>query len=205
MRCIFASLGVAFALVASAAPGARAEVRTFVMEGSVSYKNDPLQMLDWVHFGDRMVYTFAFDSNAPDADPSIQVGVYDGLWAWLRVGDTPISVSAPGIIIQHPSDLFRLHSELVFASYEGDAYLTLADQSAISDALTNTSLPTIPYDLAPWQSKEFSIGIDVPQPGYPPIVTLTFGGNIDAFYAVPEPATLALLMPILLLARRRNS
>jgi hypothetical protein len=180
-------------------PAARAEVRTFAMEGSVSYKDDPLNMLKWVNVGDRMVYTFSFDSEAPDTSPLTSGAEYGGLWATLGVGDTQLAVDAPDILIGHPSDIFRLHSLFQFGPYNGDAFLTLADQGAISDALTDVSLPSVPYDLAPWALKYFDIGIYVPQTGYPPILSLGFFGDIDSFHIVPEPATLVLLIPTLLM------
>jgi hypothetical protein len=191
MKTKFLLLCVAAAALTG--PVSRAEVRTFAMEGMVSYKNDPLNMIDWVDFGDRMVYTFSFDSETPDLNPLTSVAEYEGLSATLRVADTSIAVTPPRILIGNTLDIFRLHSDLTLNSSFGDAFLTLSDQ-ADRNALTDTSLPTVPYDLAPWELKHFDFGIDIPQSGYPPVVTLTFGGNIDAFYIVPEPVSMALLL-----------
>ncbi len=196
---------IAGALVCGMVGVAHGEIRTFAMEGTVSYISDPLGMLDWVDVGsDRLVYTFSFDSDAVDADNSPSVGVYDGLSASLQVGSTPITVSAPRIIIQHPVDLFRMQSHLIFGSYQGDAFLTLADQTD-NNALTDAVLPIVPYDLGPWQLKYFGIGIYVPQPGYPDTLTIGFGGDIESFYVIPEPTSLTLLFPGLLVIRRKHT
>ncbi len=197
---------MAVALVWGSSAAAAGEIRTFAMEGTITYVNDPLHMLDWINVGsDRMVYTFSFDSEAPDMNPHPYGAEYNGLSAILRVGEHTILASAPMIGIAHPFDAFRLESELHFNSdFFGSAFLTLSDQ-AENNALVDVSLPSTPYPLDVWEFRHFDFGMDVPQSEYPFVVTLTLGGDIDSFYIVPEGASVLLLLLGFLFVRRRRS
>jgi hypothetical protein len=192
---------IAFAIV----PLAHGEVRTFVMEGNVTVIQNPTGALDFVHLGDRVVYTFTFDSNAPDLDPVPAVGEYTFLAGSLLVGSNPIPLTPQGILVGHPLDLFEVQSGAAMSGLTNTyARLTLDDQ-AESNALVDASLPVAPYDLALFQYKGFVIqglGPVIPPGTYPSISNLE--GSIDRFYAVPEASSVLLLCLGGLLLKRHS-
>jgi len=186
---------------------ASGSILTFAFDGQVDVVDDRHGLLPFVHVGDRVTYTFSFDSDAPDTNPYIFAAEYKGLTAFLKAGSMDMECPPPTIIIQHPGDVFDVESDINVSLPRlqpgGSIYFALIDQ-AESNALPNTALPTVPYDLTPFASREFSASFILPPPAYSEAAS--FWGHIDRFYAVPEPATLALVLAggLLVLARGRT-
>jgi hypothetical protein len=191
------AIGFAGALVL--AQVARAAVVEMEMIGRIATVQDSLGLLPFAHVGDRVVYRFSYDSEAPDTNGTPTSAFYAGIHASLRAGTQDISVlDAPAIEIQHPNDLFDVSSNLANTGLsqnltQGFVYFRLSDQPN-GDALTSTDLPLIPYDLSLFLSRGFQVSFFGPPaspPGENPYLGL-FAGTIDFFYLVPEPVSLLL-------------
>lgn len=185
---------VALTLLPAAAP---AEILTFVMEGTVSGQySDPPGLPPIAQIGDRARYSFTFDTGTPNGSPFPWAGGYYGLAATLSVGSVTFSALRPTIIIQHPSDLFSVESDLVPQAGEflaGSVTFTLNDQ-AQSNALTTIDLPSSPYDLSLFEMPHFGVGVSgPPMPPYPYDSGRAVYGVIDSFYVIPEPFGHALM------------
>jgi hypothetical protein len=83
---------------------AHAEILTFAMEGNVTSITDFGGFLDFVSIGDRFVYEFTFDTDAPDLNATPRIGQYDGISATATVSEFILPAGSPSILIQHPSD-----------------------------------------------------------------------------------------------------
>ena len=174
-----------------APPAARAAVLTFAMEGPITFKDDPVGLLDFAEVGDRVVYTFSFDTDAPDTHGAPTLAVYDGIASSVLVGDRQLSSGQPLISIQE-HDLFQVFSDVAMPEGVSRIAFTLHDRDLV--AILTKALPEEPYGLEPFEDKEFDFVLDMPP--VPPDTIFTrfeFYGDIDRFYIVPEPATAVLV------------
>jgi hypothetical protein len=184
-------------------------ILTFVMEGTVStVGSDPPGLPSPVGaVGDRAVYTFTFDSDAPNTSWVPWAGGYQAISSSLRIGSQELISSAPTILIQHPGDLFDLNFSVEPPAPEilsANGYFSLNDQ-AESNALVDVSLPLLPYDLGLFAFKSFTINLlGPPPPGQSSQSIVYLSGAIDEFYAVPEPGCVLLLVLALAAAFKRR-
>lgn len=186
-------LGLAvFSLLVVLPAMAGAEVLTFAMEGPITFKDDRLGLLDFAAVGDRMLYMFSFDTGAEDGNPTPSLGRYVGLSGSYAANQTTFVTSAPVIQVQE-HDLFDILCTTDLAGQSARLMFTLSDQD--HTAIPTAALPTLPYELSQFESKYFQLTVDFVPPEPPDVnfTRLTFGGEIDRFCIVPEPATAALV------------
>jgi hypothetical protein len=182
-------------------------VLTFTMEGHITQVIDPLKLLTFAGLGDKVTYTFSFDSKTPDTNPTPTLGIYQAISASARVKDTTFDLAAlgpPTIEVQHPLDLYDVASwfstGLPDLKSEGFAHFVLSDQDE-SNALIDDSLPLLPLDLTPFASRQFGLQFWPSDWGYNP-PTLYLIGNIESF--TPEPACMTSLLLGLVFCRRNR-
>ena len=195
-------LPVALVVLALASAGVEGAIITFGMEGEITSRYDPLGLLDWAHTGDRVVYTFTFDTTAPDQNSTPWQGWYTGLAACLRVGLTDVAVGAPSLAVQQPNS-FIVASSLSPGGFPGAVSFTLDDQDF--EAIPTADPPTAPYDLSLFELRDFQLGVygpPIPPSSYSTFVY--FFGPVDSFYLVPEPCTLFTVAFGILVATRRR-
>jgi hypothetical protein len=169
-------------------------ILTFVMEGTVSDVTDPGGVLGFARLGDRVTYEFSFDSGAPDTNGSPYLAWYSGIDDSLRAGSTDLTLLGSSRLEIQQADLFHVSSRAVVGDLTASVDFTLNDLDNI--AIPDTSLPLVPYDLAPFELRGFVFGVyspATPPDTYPPVLS-TFSGGIDSFYAVPEPAMLLIMV-----------
>lgn len=181
-------------------------VLTFAFEGHVTGTQGPVNLLGFGGLGSQVVYTFTFDTTAPDAYPEDETaGQYLGLSASLGVDDARLQCQAPYLQIVHPRDYFNVWSyvDLVVPGLDpgGTVHFGLYDQTE-SNALTSTSLPTEPYPLGPFHNREFSMGFSTPNPAGGSAIQVGMWGAVDAFCLVPEPACMTALAVAAAICRR---
>lgn len=184
-------------------PLALGEVRTWVMEGSVKNIVNPAGLLDSVHLGDRMMYTFTFDSDLQYFDPAIPTARgYGGLAASLEIGSWAIPCELPSLGVQHPPDSFAVSSTVSLDfGYNRQNYVFA---QLLGGALDSTILPDQPYDIGLFPSSYIQLNIfSPPISPYPPYAASSVSAHVDQFYAIPEPGSLILLLLPLSLFRRR--
>jgi len=187
---------------------AQAAVLTFVFGGHATYvnKSDPSGVLTFGAVGDRVVYTFSFNSAAPDQDPQPGRAAYSGLGSGLLVEQQGLECEFPSIRILHPDDLFDVSAELKpnvsGIGSSGFVLFRLSDQDE-SNALTSVELPSVPYGLDPFANRGFYLNFHIPASSDGLSAALEMTGVIDEFYAIPEPATLLSLLTAAALAVRK--
>ena len=195
-------------LVLALPVAAQATTLIWAMEGDIQTVDDPLGLIGFAHSGDRVVYTFTFDSNAPDTNPSTSGGWYTGSSTTLEVGIQEVTSDFPYLEIQHdPSfhanDFFNVWSHLEVTGMPGSIYFRLLDP--FGTGLTNISLPLEPYDLTAFAWTEFSATIiGPPSPNNPSGTLLSFNGSVDSFYAIAEPGSLLFVLGGLAFMLRRK-
>jgi hypothetical protein len=180
-------------------------VLTFTMGGEITQVDDSLGLLDFAGVGDRVSYTFSFDSQTPDVNPTPTLGEYHGSTADLYVEDRQFRMTtsgAPWIEVQHPLDTYEVSSHFNTAlsslSPTGFAQFVLYDGPE-SNALASDALPLTPLDLGTFQAHYFQIEFWPANSGYDP-PTLSLIGVIDTF--TPEPSCMTLLLLCAILCRR---
>lgn len=169
----------------------RGAILTFTMEGSINEVIDPAGLLTFAGVGDRAVYTFSFNSDAPDGSPSASRGTYSGISSGLQVKDVTFTGYAPEMLVQHPGDLFEVSSwanvNLPGMDPLGFAIFDLVDDVA-NNSLTDTLLPLEPLNLEPFHVRSFGLSF-WPVGGGHDRPTLYLIGTVTSF--TPEPASLA--------------
>lgn len=188
---------------------AQGEIVTWAMEGTIQSVTDPLGLIGFAQVEEHVLYTFTFDRDTPDTNPTTTSATYLGSAATFAVGTTSFPAAAPQIDIQrHPSfhanDLFNVSSGLQVEGMPGSVYFRLRDP--LGTALTDTALPPQPCPLASFAGAGFSASVSgPPSPGNPSGTLLSFTGSVDAFYAMPEPCSLMLFaMATMAFAIRRE-
>lgn len=182
-----------------------ANMLTWAMDGTIQQVSDSLG-IGFAQVGSHVVYTFTFDSDTPNTYLGTNGATYIGDSSALAVDTTLISGGPPRMEIgRHPTfhdnDMFQVVSPIESESIHGAFFFRLMDR--LGTGLTDTSLPSQPYDLTQFTDTYFSATVS----GYnaPYGTLLTFSGNINSFYVVPEPASFVLLaLTILPLTRRRR-
>lgn len=182
------------------------EVLTFAFEGNVTNVNDPIGILDFVQPGDRFVYTFSFNTDAPNIYPypHPSAAAYEGISSSLSVADFCFASGTPFMLI---ADLPQSDSFEVQSGIEWDHPQLLPGNRAVSVRLTwgdvfdSPSLPHYPYDLALFTYAGFYVQFTAP--GGSTGVLFGFGGDVDSMYIVPEPSTAMLLVLAALAIRGR--
>jgi len=181
----------------SAAPSVFAAPVTWAMEGTIQVVDDPLGLIGFAQVGERVQYTFTFDSDTPDTNPTDTLATYLGTASTFRVGTTWLEAGVPQIDIQrhptvHVNDMFDVFSWFQYDGMGGSVYFRLLDP--LGTVLPGTELPAEPYPLAGFAGASFNCTIVVPySPSNPTTTDLVFYGTIDSFYVVPEPGSFLLL------------
>ncbi len=187
----------------------RGEVLTFGFEGDVTQVHDSVGVLNFIHPGQRFVYTFSFDTNAPNVYPYPfpNAASYYGISSSLTVGGFPFTTGMPFVNIYNyttPDDSFEVGSVI-----EWDRPELLPSGHGVSvkliwgDVFQGVSLPRSPYDLALFQYTGFQMIFMAP--GGSTGTSLDVAGTIDSMYLVPEPAAVFMLgLATLLVARKRR-
>jgi hypothetical protein len=191
-------LPVVVVLVAFLRPVAsRAAVLTYVTTGHVTQINDSLGLLGFVQVGDPVTYRCAFDTSQEGSHPFPGYSAYTGISSSVQAGTLEFTGGPPIMEIGHPRDSVEMHSALAVSipglSPGTSIQMVLYDQVE-SNALTDTALPTVPYDLNPFASTWHQITFFAP----PPVpgqsgIGLWIGATVDSFQVVPEPGALRLL------------
>ena len=113
---------------------------TWAMEGTIQAVDDPLDMIGFAQEGERVKYTFTFDSDTPDTNPTPTLATYYGNAAIFNVGTEWLSADAPQIDIQryptvHINDGFDVLSGLQVDGMSGSVYFRLLDPSGITPSI----------------------------------------------------------------------
>lgn len=187
-------LGMAALVALAANAHAVGEVRTWVMEGPVTYITNPAGVLDSVNLGDRMKYTFTFDSDVQYFDPAIPIARgYGGIAADLQIGSWEIPCEVPSLGVQHPPDWFRVSSDVPLDfGYDRNNYVFAV---LLGGTLDSTFLPDEPYDISLFPGTYIQLNIySPPISPYPPYTFSSVSANVDRFYSIPEPSSMLFLL-----------
>jgi hypothetical protein len=183
------------ALLALALPViARAEVLTWVMEGTVqNVVESPVGWSPLGQEGDRVSYSITFDSETLPQHQSFQA-----ISASAHIGSQLLSVSNPmfGFLAQ-PPEAFVAIGQVAIGNITGSVDFEL--HHYLAGVLDSNHLPPQPYSLSDFESATFNIGL---YGVYPQQKWLS--GTIDAFYAIPEPSSLLLGLAMFTCASRRR-
>ena len=172
---------------------AAGEVRTWQMEGTVTTLNEHYGAIPFIHPGDRIAYTFTFDSDTRDTNGGPPASCYHGTSSSLRIGSEILNAGPPNIWIQKNvgGDLVMVYTNQLASPNNqfttGALNFDLRNPS--TGSLLDTRLPNEPYDLNLFQDRGFSVNYGLPPDGY---YMVNFGGIIDSFYAIPEPGMVIL-------------
>lgn len=177
-------------LPVAAAEGA---TRTFVLDGTitaVSVFGSP-GFPTSAAVGDHVAYSFTFDTDAADTNPSPSIGDYIGIASQTTIKDETFVGQAPLISIRDNSSfpslpgVFHVESKLIVAGpplfSSAVAFFNLIDQDG--SVLTGPSLPDEPYDPTSFAFTSFTIKF------YAADGSVNYDGII-----VPEPFSIALLL-----------
>lgn len=183
-------------------------VVTFGFEGDVANIHDPVGVLDFVHSGQRFVYTFSFDTDTPNVypEPNPNAGSFVGISSSLTVGGLPFTVGVPviGTADMPGSDEFGVGSPI---QWDQPGFLASGHGVSVNllygNVFDSPALPQVPYDLTLFTSKSFGVQFWVPGGSTGEIVG--FSGPVDSMYLVPEPATgIGLALASLIILRKRR-
>ncbi len=171
---------------------AEGTVRTFTMDGTITGVFPyPPSFPAFAAVGDHVAYTFTFDTEAEDTDPSPGGGNYAGISSQATIKDQTFAGLAPLISIRYGPDMpsgsgwFSVQSGLIpdqsspFSS--AIAFFNLTDTN--NSVLTGPNLPEAPYDPSLFASTSFTIKF------YAADGSVNYDGMI-----VPEPGALSLML-----------
>ena len=164
---------------------AQAEVLTWVMEGTIQnvHFEEPPNWASLGQVGDQVRYSVTFDSDTPG--PSI----FHAFAGSASIGNALFPVKQPMFrSFTDPPDIFILEGGFEQVGMSGHAEFSL--NNYLTGVLDASHLPAEPYPLDAFESAEFSVLFYGPV--YPQFRWVS--GTIDAFYAVPEPTTLAFFL-----------
>lgn len=206
------TLAVAILVLTALSPArdSQADILTFVMEGVVTgVGSDPPGLPNYAQIGERVKYTFTFDTAAPNLYPPSTGGYYQAISSSLLVGGRPFACGAPAMLIV--ADTFGLDFSIDAPDSTitgGSGAFRLTNQG-YGQVIWDYSPPLAPYNLSLFRSLATGFGVNLfapPLPGWPYRTLHYFGGEIDSFYAIPEPVSLGfIVLGIPLLARSHRS
>jgi hypothetical protein len=181
------------ASVAVASPLQAIEL-TYILEGTITQKNDPSGLVDMLAVGDKVVYTVLVDSETPNLTPTPGLGRYDALASDLQIASnvydtraTHVDIVANGSL--SPQSYFNIPIRTMFSDSPANGYFRLTDLD--KQAIPSPLLPTVPYDFAPFEWRTLSLTINNPDV-YGDYSRVS--GTFDSLTIIPEPASLGLLV-----------
>lgn len=178
----------ALAICALPYPG-RAEVLTYVTEGTIYEVHDPSGLIPFARLGDRATHTVRVDSLADSASGHPLVGLYTGIDSTLHAGDRVLTAAFPTLRVQDGvvSEIFDMTSQVDIDGMPSRINSRLSAEW--QNAIPTPSLPLLPYQLDLFNgSRTISCLVQGPigSDGYP--VESWFTSEIDSFRIVPEPS-----------------
>lgn len=191
----------------SLARASQAAVLTFVMEGVVTgVGSDPPGLPNYAQIGERVKYTFTFDTAAPNLYPPNTAGYYHAVSSSLLVGGRPFGCGAPTMLVAARTFEVGFSVDPPDSTItSGSGYFRLSNHG-YEQVIWDYSPPFAPYSLSLFRGPSgFKINLVAPPLPGTYYTAIYFGGVIDTFYAIPEPASLVLLVVgISLLVRSRR-
>lgn len=191
-----------------------AAILTFAFEGHITGKHAPPGLLPFADLGAPVLYLFTFDEGAANTYPLPGAGTYGGISAELKVAGTILSCSPPRVSITDSDhrDVFDVSSPLDVSLPGllpgGFTYFRLYNPGT-NDPIEGIELPNEPYESNLFANREFAVSFyALPDPPGSSSELLSVYGQIDRFYKIPEPASLACFLwagRLLVSGRRRRS
>lgn len=184
----------------------RAEMLTYMTEGTIYEAHDPMGLIPFAKIGDRVTHAVRIDSLAQSTSGHPSVGLYTGIDGTLNVGDRSSLATLPTVRVQDGavSEIFDISSQIDIDGMQSPVASRLSAEW--QNAIPGPDLPHLPYQLDLFNGSR-SIWILVRGPvgsdGYP--TESWFTSTIDSFQVVPEPSSAVLLSVTLLFLVRRSA
>ena len=210
-KVILLSLTI-FGMLAFSAQKAQAELITIAITATVDAMHDDGNYLEGkVHVGDSITGTYTYESTTPDTNPATDVGDY-----WHYSSPAGISLAVGGFNFKTDPANVKFLVEIVNNNGGIDAFLVRSDnnlflsngtyvdciswdlQDRTLTALSSDSLPTTAPVLSQWQTNFLTFGGGAGKSN-------SFAIAAHVTSAIPEPATISLLLLGGFLLRKRTN